>query len=73
VNGIEEDRQRSLVAMMTRLGHQLGVTVVAEGVETAEQLAALRELGCDEIQGYFISRPVPEPDLRAAYAGQPAA
>jgi EAL domain-containing protein (putative c-di-GMP-specific phosphodiesterase class I) len=33
--------------------------IVAEGVETAEQLHILQEMGCQEIQGYFISRPVP--------------
>ncbi|RJF99949.1 EAL domain-containing protein [Noviherbaspirillum saxi] len=41
------------------MAHALGMHVVAEGVETEEQLHALRALACDEIQGYFISRPVP--------------
>lgn len=42
------------------IGHSMGLTVIAEGVETEEQLSFLRELGCDEVQGFFISRPVPE-------------
>jgi EAL domain-containing protein (putative c-di-GMP-specific phosphodiesterase class I) len=67
VSGIHEAKQQSLVALVTQLGHQLGVTVVAEGVETEEQLSTLRSLGCDEIQGYFISRPVPEPELRSRF------
>ncbi|ATQ76613.1 hypothetical protein CR152_20405 [Massilia violaceinigra] len=41
------------------LAHGLGITVVAEGVETREQLDYLDGAGCDEVQGYFFSRPVP--------------
>ncbi len=37
----------------------LGLGIIAEGVETREQLETLRELGCQNVQGYFISRPVP--------------
>ncbi|KQN80262.1 hypothetical protein ASE90_15195 [Sphingomonas sp. Leaf67] len=40
------------------LGKSLGMSIVAEGVETAEQLAQLREWGCDQLQGYFIGRPM---------------
>jgi EAL domain-containing protein (putative c-di-GMP-specific phosphodiesterase class I) len=40
------------------LGHALGLTVTAEGVETAAHVTLLREQGCDEMQGYFFSRPV---------------
>ena len=41
------------------ISHSLGLKVVAEGVETPEQLAFLRSLGCDGAQGYYFSRPVP--------------
>jgi diguanylate cyclase (GGDEF)-like protein len=41
------------------LAHKLGVMVVAEGVETQEQLDRLRDAGCDKVQGYLLSRPVP--------------
>jgi EAL domain-containing protein (putative c-di-GMP-specific phosphodiesterase class I) len=41
------------------MGHSLNLTVIAEGVETLEQLRLLRESGCDQIQGYYFSKPVP--------------
>ena len=41
------------------MAHVLNMSVVAEGVETLEELQILRELGCDEVQGYDISRPLP--------------
>ncbi|KAA1429417.1 putative bifunctional diguanylate cyclase/phosphodiesterase [Nocardioides antri] len=45
------------------LAHELGMTVVAEGVETAEQERYLRERGCDEVQGFYYSRGVPTEDV----------
>ena len=50
---------RAIVSM----AHALGMTVVAEGVETVEQLRILQALKCDEIQGYLISRPVPASEV----------
>ena len=49
----------ALFEAIVSMAHALGMRVVAEGVETAEQLAALQALACDEVQGYFVSRPVP--------------
>jgi diguanylate cyclase (GGDEF)-like protein len=49
---------RTLVQTIIALAHAFGMTAVAEGVETIEQLEALVELGCDRVQGYLISRPV---------------
>jgi len=46
INDIDQRRDRSLVRMVTELGHQLGVTIVAEGVETKSQLSMLQALGC---------------------------
>ena len=48
----------ALVRAIVTLGHSLRKRVVAEGVENAIQLALLRELGCDEAQGYHIARPL---------------
>jgi EAL domain-containing protein (putative c-di-GMP-specific phosphodiesterase class I) len=50
---------RAVIAM----AHGLRLTVVAEGVETAGQLALLAEHGCDQMQGYYFSRPVPAADF----------
>jgi diguanylate cyclase (GGDEF)-like protein len=55
-----EPDDSALVGAMVELGHALGLTVIAEGVETDVQLAHLRELGCDGAQGFLFSRPVPE-------------
>ena len=53
-----DEQSASLVQSMIELGHNLGLNVVAEGVETEEQLAFLRERKCDEIQGYLIGKPL---------------
>ena len=50
---------------IVQLGHALGMQVVAEGVETLQEEALLREQGCDEIQGYLHSRPLPPRELAA--------
>ena len=53
------------------LGHNMNIRVVAEGVETAEQLAFLRDNGCDVVQGYLYSEPVPADDCLALMMQQP--
>ena len=44
---------------MIRLAKSFALKTVAEGVETADQVSALKEMGCDVIQGYYFSRPLP--------------
>ena len=58
-------RQRQIVRSAIGMAHELGLKVLAEGIETEESLVEMRSLGCDEGQGYLISRPVPEADFRA--------
>jgi diguanylate cyclase (GGDEF)-like protein len=58
IHGVNADRERALIAStIVTLGHHLGLQVVAEGVETAEQLAFLSENHCDLVQGYLMGRP----------------
>lgn len=54
---------RQLVRAMINLAHNLNLQVVGEGVENAEQLALLREFGCDQVQGYLISKALPLNEL----------
>lgn len=56
----EDRRAFAVVKALTQLGKELGMTVVAEGVETQEQLDSLQEAGVHAIQGYFHARPMPE-------------
>ncbi|UUY09655.1 bifunctional diguanylate cyclase/phosphodiesterase [Pseudomonas sp. J452] len=59
----ERAENRQLVRAMINLAHNLHLEVVAEGVENAEQLALLRQFGCDQVQGYLISKALPLADL----------
>ncbi|WP_176559771.1 putative bifunctional diguanylate cyclase/phosphodiesterase [Teichococcus rhizosphaerae] len=56
---------KAIVSAVVGMGHSLGLSVTAEGVETAEQLEALRQLGCTDAQGYLFSPPVPAAEVAA--------
>ncbi len=53
-----DTRNFAIVLSTVQMGHRLGMTVVAEGVETMAELDAVRESGCDEVQGYYFSKPL---------------
>jgi len=60
VRGLAFDRgDEAIAGAIVALAHSLKLRVIAEGVETLEQLEILRSLGCDEVQGYFIAEPAP--------------
>jgi EAL domain-containing protein (putative c-di-GMP-specific phosphodiesterase class I) len=62
-----------LVETIILMAHNLGISVVAEGVETEEQLEWLKHCGCEQIQGYFYSKPLPRDDfLTYVEVGRPA-
>jgi len=63
MNMTTNNEDKMLVETIIKLAHSLGLTTVAEGVETAAQLQQLTALACEEIQGYFISRPLPVDDF----------
>lgn len=56
---MEPSGTRPIVATITSMAHSLGLSVIAEGVETEEQFSALRGMGCDLFQGFLFSRPIP--------------
>ena len=66
VRGAQHDAQaRIIVETCIALGHRLGLHVVAEGVEKQSDWDLVTELGCDEVQGYFIARPMPGSNIPA--------
>ena len=61
----------AIARMIVAMAKALGLSTVAEGVETAEQLELLKSMGCDQIQGYFFSRPLPADQFLAYYHAHP--
>ena len=60
VRDLPQDRgDAAIVSAVVALGHAMGLVVVAEGVETSEQAAFVRRLGCDELQGFYFAKPMP--------------
>lgn len=71
IRDIVENRSNAAIATsVIALGHELHLTVVAEGVETEEQLTILRDRDCDVFQGYLHSKPMPLDDLKALFAAR---
>lgn len=64
IDYIENPRGKEVIRHTISLAHSLGMQVLAEGVETASQVQILRKLNCDEIQGFYYSRPVPWEEFR---------
>jgi EAL domain-containing protein (putative c-di-GMP-specific phosphodiesterase class I) len=67
---MQHERHRAVVIAAISLAHSLGMKVIAEGVETADQARAVTELGCDEIQGFFFCKPLPAEEFLRWKAAQ---
>jgi EAL domain-containing protein (putative c-di-GMP-specific phosphodiesterase class I) len=69
--GLDKDpRDTAIVSAVIALGAELGVNVIAEGVETEHQLAVLRRMGCPAVQGFLLDLPRPQPNWQSrAFSG----
>lgn len=68
IDDISHDQDdRKIIKAIIEMGHTLGIKVLAEGVESAEQLAYLHAQGCDLYQGYLRSRPVPATEFSVLF------
>ncbi len=65
--GKSQDESMAIVRAIASLGASFGMTTVAEGVETLEQMSRIRHEGCTDVQGYFISRPVSATAIRTLF------
>ena len=60
---LSDDYDKNIVNTVITMAHGMDLKVIAEGVETQQQFDLLNEMGCDEIQGYLLSRPVPADEI----------
>ncbi len=68
VRDLEHDNDDAAIcSAIIAMAHRLGLTVIAEGVETQAQLEFLRSEGCDDIQGFLISKPLPAEEFEARF------
>lgn len=73
ISNIEDNAQnRSIVSAIIAMAHSMGMTTIAEGVETESQMALLKELGCDYLQGFYLGRPVSATDFEQAWLTEKA-
>ena len=72
VQNMHDQASRAIVSAVISLGHSIGLTVTAEGIETREQLKQLCMLGCDEAQGYLLGRPSDEAAVNVCTIGLPS-
>jgi diguanylate cyclase (GGDEF)-like protein len=70
---LEDENDKIIVKAIVELAHNLGMSVVAEGVRSSEALDLLATLGCNEAQGYFIKRPIPADELLTYLHANPQA
>ena len=72
IRDITEPDAAAIIRAVVGIGQSLGMSIVAEGVETVEQLEAVRREGCNEVQGFLFSKPLPAAEARAFVANRAA-
>ena len=71
VRDLEKDQDdRAIASAVITMGHSLGIRVIAEGIETIEQMQILQQMNCDEGQGYYLGRPMPAEEITKLIAEQ---
>jgi EAL domain-containing protein (putative c-di-GMP-specific phosphodiesterase class I) len=68
---VADENDQAVASAVISLGQKLNLRVIAEGVETDDQVAFLRRNNCDEMQGYHFSEPVSAPDIEKMLSGEP--
>lgn len=71
IDNISDDVNRAIIETVIACAHRTGKKVIAEGVETKEQLELLKKMGCDCIQGYYFSKPLPPEAIKEMYLADP--
>ena len=69
-NEISKSPDQSILGDIVAMAHRMRLDVVAEGVETREQVSRLMAVGCDYVQGYYFARPMPAPEMEALWRSQ---
>lgn len=62
-NMMLSDKGRLILEHVVAMANKLGLELLAEGVETQEQVALLQNIGCDQVQGYYYAKPMPEEEF----------
>ena len=71
-NEMVKPADQSILSYVINMSHGMGLSVVAEGVETREQLERLRDIGCDYVQGYYFAKPMPVTEFEELLKNQPS-
>jgi len=69
---VEDKKSKALVESIIYIGKSLGMKTLAEGVETKEQLEMLKQFGVDYVQGYYLSKPMPEESVDILLTSNPS-
>jgi EAL domain-containing protein (putative c-di-GMP-specific phosphodiesterase class I) len=66
-NGVADERGRKILKLTVKLIKELNMMVIAEGVETQEEVDYLKQIGCDAFQGFYFSKPIPVEEFEKGF------